>query len=103
MIPTRELGHHAPVLSMNIHLRIQRIREQAVIGVVERHAGLVTARFYSQYPHFIFLKLASLVSIVFQAGNHRPRDLDQVASIPGSRNVTFSNASTCRTLRGVSY
>ena len=40
---------------MDLDLRIKRIRQQASLGVIQRHPGLITAGFYAQYLHDIAL------------------------------------------------
>ena len=51
MVARGELGHHAAVVGMHRHLRMQVVREQAGRAVVERQAGLVAGGFDTEDQH----------------------------------------------------
>ena len=51
VVTTGKLWHHTAILRMDFDLRIKRIRQQASLGVIQRHPGLITAGFDTQHPH----------------------------------------------------
>ena len=51
VVTTRKLWHHTAVLRMDLNLGVKRIRQEASLGVIQRHPGLITAGFDTQYPH----------------------------------------------------
>ena len=51
MVAAGQLRHHAAVGGMHVDLAVQRLAEQALFGVEDGHAGLVTAGFDAQYAH----------------------------------------------------
>ena len=51
MVTGGDFRHNAAIHRMQIHLAVQRLRQQAPFGVVQRGAGLVAARFDSQDLH----------------------------------------------------
>ena len=46
-----ELRHHAAVERVQLHLRVQRVGEQPVARVVQRHAGLVAGSLDAEDQH----------------------------------------------------
>ena len=49
VIARGEFGDNAAILIMQRDLRVQSMREQAALGVIQRDAGFVTGRFNAQY------------------------------------------------------
>ena len=45
MVPGGQFRHYAPVFHMNIDLAEQRVRQQAALRVVERHASFIAGGF----------------------------------------------------------
>ena len=46
-----QFGYHTAILGVNVDLGIECVRQQAPLGVIQRHPGLITAGFYAQYLH----------------------------------------------------
>jgi len=57
VVPGSELRHDAAVGRVNRDLAREPLGPDADAGFVERHAGLVAARFYAKYPHMQALQL----------------------------------------------
>ena len=55
MVAAGQFGHHTAILGVNVDLGIECVRQQAPLGVIQRHPGLITAGFYAQYLHDIAL------------------------------------------------
>lgn len=51
VIARGELGHHATIRGVQVDLRVQPVREQAGIGVVDRDAGFITGGFDAEDFH----------------------------------------------------
>ena len=51
MVARRQFGHDATVLPMHRDLRMQRVREQAALCVVERETGFVAGAFDAENEH----------------------------------------------------
>ncbi|MNS94906.1 hypothetical protein D3C72_1291380 [compost metagenome] len=51
MVARGEFGHHAPIVAVHGDLRVQRMREQAGLGVVEGQPGFVAGRFDAEDKH----------------------------------------------------
>jgi len=62
VVSRRELGHHAAVLIVQRHLRVQRMRQQAAIAVVDGYAGFVTGSLDAQHQHDFYGVLLISVS-----------------------------------------
>ena len=70
------------------------IRKRAAAAAVKRHARLVTAGFYTQYPHVISLRLTYVISAARDKPPHHY--LLRPVFTPGARNATGSSAVTPR-------
>ena len=51
MVARRQFRHHAAVLLVHRHLRVQGVGQQAALRVVEREAGFVTGGFDAKNNH----------------------------------------------------
>ena len=51
MVARGQFGYHAAVGNVHVDLRMQGVREQAALIVVQRHAGFVAGGFDAQYQH----------------------------------------------------
>ena len=51
MVAAGQLRHHPTIGRMQVDLAVQGLRQKPALAVIQRHAGLVTARFDAQYPH----------------------------------------------------
>ena len=64
MVARGQLRHHTAVARMNLDLAVKAVGQQPALTVVDSHAGLVTGRFYTQYPHQLanpFPKMAAII------------------------------------------
>ena len=51
MVARGDFRHDAAIDRMQVHLAVQSLREEPVLGVVERDAGLIAAGFQSKDNH----------------------------------------------------
>ena len=51
MVARGNFGHHTAVGCVLFDLTVKRMRQQAIIAVIDRHPGLIAGGFYSEYFH----------------------------------------------------
>src|SRR5262249_35845098 len=51
VVARRQLRYDAAVFAVHRDLRVQRMGEQAALGIVEREAGFVAGAFYAENEH----------------------------------------------------